>query len=193
MSINEIETYCPTSRLDWREWLMANHEEKQAVWLICYKKHTNIPSVIWSEAVDEAICFGWIDSVRRPIDHEKFMQFFGKRKPKSGWSRINKDKVERLIAEGLMAEAGYAAIELARQNGSWSLLDEAESLEVPPDLKKTLKAHKGADQYFNGLSKSVRKAILQWIILAKRPETRQKRIDEVAELASQQLRPKQFR
>ena len=92
---NEIESICPNSRQAWREWLEANHESKQAVWLIYYKKKSNLPTVLYSDAVDEALCFGWIDSKAKPIDEEKYMQFFTKRKPKSIWSRINKEKIEQ--------------------------------------------------------------------------------------------------
>lgn len=172
---------------------MRNHRVKQSIWLIAYKKKSNVPSVVWSDAVDEALCFGWIDSVRKPVDHEKFIQLFSKRKANSGWSKINKQKVQRLIDEGLMAEAGLEVIERAKQNGSWSILDKVEELEIPKDLSKEFKARPGSRQYFLSLSKSSRKAILQWLVLAKRPETRQKRLTEIAELAAQNLKPKQFR
>lgn len=188
-----VETVCPQSRQEWRKWLMRNHRVKQSVWLIAYKKKSNVPSVVWSDAVDEALCFGWIDSVRKPVDHEKFIQLFSKRKANSGWSKINKQKVQRLIDEGLMAEAGLEVIERAKQNGSWSILDKVEELEIPRDLSKEFKARPGSRQYFLSLSKSSRKAILQWLVLAKRPETRQKRLTEIAELAAQNLKPKQFR
>ncbi len=188
-----VETVCPQSRQEWRKWLMRNHRVKQSIWLIAYKKKSNVPSVVWSDAVDEALCFGWIDSVRKPVDHEKFIQLFSKRKANSGWSKINKQKVQRLIDEGLMAEAGLEVIERAKQNGSWSILDKVEELEIPRDLSKEFKARPGSRQYFLSLSKSSRKAILQWLVLAKRPETRQKRLTEISELAAQNLKPKQFR
>lgn len=189
---NETETFCPASRKEWRQWLKKNHSAKQSVWLVCYKKHTQVPSITWSEAVDEAICFGWIDSVRHPVDAEKFKQFFGKRKPKSGWSKVNKEKIARLIDEGLMAPAGLAVIETAKQNGSWNILDEVEEGILPKDLLKEFKAHPGSKAHFLSLSKSVRKAMLQWVILAKQPATRQKRIAEIAERAGQKMKPKQF-
>ena len=192
MPENETETFCPASRKEWRQWLKKNHSAKQSVWLVCYKKHTQVPSITWSEAVDEAICFGWIDSVRHPVDAEKFKQFFGKRKPKSGWSKVNKEKIARLIDEGLMAPAGLAVIETAKQNGSWNILDEVEEGILPKDLLKEFKAYPGSKAHFLSLSKSVRKAMLQWVILAKQPATRQKRITEIAERAGQKLKPKQF-
>jgi uncharacterized protein YdeI (YjbR/CyaY-like superfamily) len=147
----------------------------------------------WSESVDEALCFGWIDSLRRPVDDEKFMQYYCRRKPTSGWSKINKEKVKRLIAEGLMTKAGMDAIELAKKNGTWSLLDAVEELKIPADMNKQLKAQPKAKKYFMSLSRSNKRIILQWVTLAKREETRTKRIKEVVELASEELMPKQFR
>lgn len=188
----EIEEFYPKDKKEWRTWLMKNHKTSQAVYLIMYKKQTGKPSLNWSDAVDEALCFGWIDSTSRPIDDEKYKQYFTKRKPQSTWSKINKIKVEQLIKDGMMAEAGLASIELAKQNGSWSVLDEVEELIIPQDLEVAFRKYKDSKKYFEGISKSIRKAMLQWIILAKRPETRQKRIDEIAELAGKGMRPKQF-
>jgi len=190
---NEIVSICPNSRQAWREWLEANHESKQAVWLIYYKKKSNLPTVLYSDAVDEALCFGWIDSKAKPIDEEKYMQFFTKRKPKSIWSKINKEKIERLTKEGLMTQAGFEIIEIAKQNGSWNILDESEALIVPEDLKKGFQKSTAAMDYFSSLSRSDKRNILQWLVLAKRQETREKRITEIIELAEQKLKPKQFR
>ena len=183
MENKDIETFSPTSRQDWRQWLEENHRSKSAVWLVYYKKQAKMPTISWSEAVDEALCFGWIDSVQKPIDGEKFMQFFSKRKPKSVWSKINKGKVQQLIAEKKMTEDGYKTIEIAKQNGSWTILDEVEELVIPEDLDKAFASQIGSKDFFLSLSKSAQKAILQWLVLAKRPETRQKRIDELVELA----------
>jgi uncharacterized protein YdeI (YjbR/CyaY-like superfamily) len=190
---NGIESICPSSRQAWREWLQANHAKKQAVWLIYYKKKSNLPTVIYSDAVDEALCFGWIDSKAKPIDEEKYMQFFTKRKPKSIWSKINKEKIERLTKEGLMTQAGFEIIEIAKQNGSWTILDESEALIIPKDLEKGLQKNAAAMDYFSSLSRSDKRNILQWLVLAKRQETREKRIAEIIELAEQMLKPKQFR
>jgi len=187
-----ITTYCPSSRHDWREWLSQNHNSTQAVWLVYYKKESGTPTVSYSDAVDEALCFGWIDSTKKSLGNDSFMQFFCRRKQISVWSKINKAKVQRLIEEGFFTQAGFESIEVAKQNGYWSILDEVEELVVPKDLEKALKAKKGAKTFFSGLSKSVKKSILQWVVLAKRPETRQKRIAEIADLAAQQLKPKQF-
>ncbi|MBX2903960.1 MAG: YdeI/OmpD-associated family protein [Chitinophagales bacterium] len=192
MSISEIEHYYPKTKEQWRNWLAKNHVHKDAVWLIMYKQSTNKPSVTWSDAVDEALCFGWIDSIKKTLDEERTIQFFSKRKPNSTWSKINKQKVSILIEKGLMTHAGLACIQIAKQNGSWCILDSVEALEIPADLKEALTAHANAMNFFLSLSKSTKKALLQWIVLAKRAETREKRIQEVATLASKQQKPKQF-
>ncbi|QEC52996.1 uncharacterized protein YdeI (YjbR/CyaY-like superfamily) [Anseongella ginsenosidimutans] len=191
--LKEIETFRPASRKEWRRWLEKHHETKQSIWLIQSKKEFNLPTLSWSEAVEEALCFGWIDSTRKTLDKETFIQFFCKRKPKSVWSKINKDKVQQLIEKGLMTKAGYASIEIARQNGSWDILNDVEELKIPEDLEKEFQRKPGSGDFFLSLSKSAKKSILQWLILAKRPETRQKRVAEIAELAAQKLKPKQFR
>ncbi len=191
--IENMETFIPTSRQDWRQWLEENHHSRYSIWLIYYKKQAKMPTISWSEAVNEALCFGWIDSVQKPIDGEKYRQFFSKRKPNSVWSKINKGKVEQLIAEKKMMEAGYKTIEIAQQNGSWTILDEVEKLIIPEDLNKAFATQTGSKDFFLSLSKSIQKAILQWLVLAKLLETRQKRINEIAELAAQKLKPKQFR
>lgn len=188
----EIETFCPTSQHEWRTWLQKNHVSKQAIWLVYYKLKSGVSSISWSDAVDEALCFGWIDSTKKSIDDERFMQFFCKRKSTSVWSKINKTKVERLIQEGKFTKAGFDSVEIAKQNGSWIALNAAEELNIPKDLEMAFRAQKGAKKFFLSLSKSTRKSILQWLILAKRSETRQKRCIEIAELAAQNLKPKQF-
>lgn len=189
----DIETFYPKSRQQWREWLQDNHDKKQSVWLIYYKKKSNIPTVVYSDAVDEALCFGWIDSKAKPLDEEKFMQFFSKRKVNSVWSKVNKEKIERLISEELMTKAGLEIIETAKQNGTWTILDEAEALIIPKDLDNEFQKKVNAKDYFMSLSRTDKRNILQWLILAKRQETRQNRINEIVELADQNQKPKQFR
>lgn len=144
----------------------------------------------WSDAVDEALCFGWIDSTRRSHGTEQFIQLFAKRKPKSVWSKINKAKVQRLIDEGLMMEAGFESINLAKENGSWTILDNVD--KIPKDLEAAFKTKPGSKDYFSSLSKSKRRMILQWLVLAKRLETRQKRITEIVTLAAKKQVHKQF-
>jgi uncharacterized protein YdeI (YjbR/CyaY-like superfamily) len=193
MNEENIDIFYPENRQQWRQWLQENHDVKHSVWLLYFKKSSNKPSLSWSDAVDEALCFGWIDSKRQAIDEEKFRQYFCRRKPKSTWSKINKDKIERLTEAGLMAQAGFDSIETAKLNGSWSILDEVENLIIPEDLEKAFQTRAGSKSFFLNLSRSDRRAILQWLVLAKREQTRQKRIQEIAELAGQGLKPRQFR
>lgn len=192
MEKKEIETFCPTSLQEWRQWLEENHKSKQSIWVVYYKKKSNVASITYTDAVDEALCFGWIDSTRKAVDDDTFIQFFCKRKPNSVWSKINKAKVQRLIDAGLFAQAGHESIEIAKQNGSWAILDEVEELKIPNDLESEFEIKQGSKEFFLSLSRSVRKSILQWLVLAKRPETRQKRIREIVDLAAQKLKPKQF-
>ena len=190
--MTEVEIFVPSNPEQWRKWLEENHLSKQSVWLVYHSKASNLPTVTWREAVDVALCFGWIDSKRIKVDPQTSHQFFTKRKAKSTWSKINKDKVQELIEAGLMTPAGYQSIEIAKQNGSWTILDEVEELIIPNDLQQAFKKHNGAEEYFLSLSKSIRKMMLYWIVSAKRPETRQKRIHEIAFAASQKTKPKQF-
>ncbi|MCG6186299.1 YdeI/OmpD-associated family protein [Maribellus maritimus] len=193
MDKKEKDTYCPKSRTDWRNWLEENHKSKKSVWLVYFKSSTKIASVSWSDAVDEALCFGWIDSTIKSIDNERYMQYFSRRKPNSAWSKINKEKVVKLIRNNQMTKAGFDSIETAKKNGSWTILDGVEALLVPEDLKKELLNYKNAKDYFDNLSKSDKKNLLHWVISAKRTETRQKRILEIAKNASKNQKPKQFR
>ncbi|MBE7171530.1 MAG: YdeI/OmpD-associated family protein [Williamsia sp.] len=190
MEKKQTGVYYPPSISAWRKWLEKNHLSKEAVWVVFYTKSSGKKSISWSEAVSAALCYGWIDSKKIKIDEETSHQFFSKRKSNSTWSKINKEKVIRLVEEGLMAQAGLNAVEIAKQNGSWTLLDEVEELMIPDDLEAAFQAKPGSKDFFLQLSKSIRKAILQWLVLARRPETRQKRIFEVAELAEQKLKPK---
>jgi uncharacterized protein YdeI (YjbR/CyaY-like superfamily) len=186
------DIFYPESKEAWRQWLEKNHVSKKTIWLVCYKKNANKDTIVWSDAVDEALCFGWIDSTVRPVDDEKFMRSFMKRKPNGTWSKINKEKIKLLIVSGRMAAAGLECIEKAKQNGSWEMLDEVEELIIPKDLEKAFKTKPGSKAFFVSLSRSVRKAMLQWIALAKRPETKQKRIAEIVEAAGLKRRPEQF-
>jgi len=190
--MNETEIFYPASQAEWRQWLQENHLSKQSVWLVFYVKSSEKTSITWSHAVDEALCFGWIDSKKIKIDSETSHQYFCKRKAKSTWSKINKEKVQNLIKNGLMTQAGLNSIEAAKQNGSWTILDSVEELIIPEDLEKAFHKYKGSKDYFLSLSKSIKKQILYWVISAKKPETRHKRIDEIAELAGQQKKPKQY-
>jgi uncharacterized protein YdeI (YjbR/CyaY-like superfamily) len=193
MQKNETDIFYPKSQAEWRKWLQENHLSKQAVWLVYYKKKSKIESLTWSEAVDVALCFGWIDSKRITIDKDTSHQFFSKRKPKSTWSKINKNKVQELIEKGLMTEAGLSCIETAKQNGSWTILDEVEELIIPKDLETEFAKNPNSKDFFFSLSKSLKKIILYWLVSAKTTETRQKRIAEIIDSAEQRLKPKHLR
>lgn len=177
--MQEKEIFYPMSITDWRKWLEDNHLSKQSVWLVFYNKQSDKKSITWSEAVEVALCFGWIDSKKVKINEITSHQFFSKRKNNSTWSKINKEKVKHLIDKGLMVPAGYQSIETAKQNGSWIILDEVEELIIPDDLDKAFKKNEGTKDYFLSLSKTNKKAMLYWLVSAKRPETRQKRIEDI--------------
>lgn len=177
------QVYVP-DRAGWRAWLAANHAKSPGIWLIYYKKESGKPRVQYDEAVEEALCYGWIDSLPNKLDDERYMQLFTPRKPKSTWSKLNKQRVERLIAEGLMTPHGLAKIDIARANGAWTALDEVEELIIPPDLRAALQAAPPAERVFEAFSSSVRKGILGWISGARRPETRAERVARTARMAA---------
>lgn len=176
-------------RATWRNWLIQNHQSSIGVWLIYYKVKSGKPSVSYSEAVKEALCFGWIDSKTKSLDDDRYMQIFTPRKPKSVWSKLNKQYIEELIAEGLMTPAGLQKIEAAKQDGSWTLLDAIEALIVPPDLAEALEKNAIAKQNFDAFSNSTKKVILYWIDSAKRAETRQNRIEKTLTAAAENRSP----
>ena len=180
------------SRAELRDWLTANHGQAESIWLVTYKKPS--PShVPYGDIVDEVLCFGWIDSQPRLLDAARSMLRLSPRKPKSGWSKVNKDRIERLTADGLMAEPGLARIEQAKRNGPWTLIDAATADTVPADLTEAFARHPGAEQNFMGFPPSTRRATLEWITLARRPETRAARIEETASLAAKGERANQWR
>ncbi|AFY31020.1 YdeI family protein [Calothrix sp. PCC 7507] len=178
------------NRQEWRQWLEKNYDSSLGVWLIYYKVKSGQPSVQYSEAVKEALCFGWIDSKVKSLDENRYMQIFTPRKPKSVWSKLNKQYIAELIEQDLMTEAGLIKIAAAKQDGSWTSLDAIEALIIPPDLKQALAVNETANKYFEELSNSTKKNILFWIESAKRPETRWKRIEQTIISAAQQKTPK---
>jgi uncharacterized protein YdeI (YjbR/CyaY-like superfamily) len=159
------------------------------IWLIYYKVKSKQPSVRYDEAVKEALRFGWIDSKVKSLDEERYQQVFTPRKPKSVWSKLNKQSIEELMQQGLMTEAGLAKIALAKQNGAWTALDEIEALVIPNDLQQALAANESAYQNFAAFSNSSKKNILTWINGAKRPETRSQRIARTIASALQNRSP----
>ncbi len=183
----------PKTRSEWRRWLKENHTRAEGVWLISYKKGTGRPRLEYDEAVEEALCFGWIDSKPGRLDEARSMLWFAPRKPRTGWSRSNKERVEKLIRAGLMTTAGLAKIQAAQEDGSWSALDAVEALQIPPDLARALAANPTAQSYFDAFPRSVKRAILEWISNAKKAETRARRIQETVRLAAQNIRANQWR
>jgi uncharacterized protein YdeI (YjbR/CyaY-like superfamily) len=185
------EVIVPSTRA-WRKWLQAHHQQESSIWLVIYKKESAVPSVRYPDAVDEALCFGWIDSTPNKRDAESYKVRFAKRNPKSRWSKVNKEKVERLLKEKRMAPAGLEMIKQAKESGTWTALDAIENMEVPADLKQALKKLKGATENFEAFPRSVKKGILEWIVAAKKEETRAKRIVETASLAAKNMRANQW-
>ncbi len=182
-----IELFYAPDRESWSNWLAANAQRAKAVWLVYYKKESNKPRVSYDDAVDEAIRYGWIDSKPNKLDELRSIQFFAPRKPKSNWSKLNKERVKRLNAEGRMTEAGLAAVNAAKTNGAWDALNEVEELIVPEDLLKELQKNTDALKYFHAFPKSSKKNILEWIANARQPETRLNRIQETVSMAAENL------
>ena len=180
----ELELFHPRTRQAWRRWLTRHHATRPGVWLVVDKKGSGRQSLPYEAVVEEALCFGWIDGKANWIDDATFKVLYTPRKPKSGWSAINKKRVERLIEDGLMTPAGLAKIDEAKRNGSWSSLDAAESLAMPDDLAKALRANKQAAANYSAWAPSSRKVLLTWVSAAKRPETRAKRVAEVVRRAA---------
>jgi uncharacterized protein YdeI (YjbR/CyaY-like superfamily) len=181
------------NRNAWRIWLKENHVFEKNIWLKIYKKQSQTPSVYYDEAVDEALCFGWIDSSIKKGNEEFCYQFFTKRNPKSNWSRVNKVKIEKLMNHGLMAEAGLKMVKIAKETGTWTALDDVENLISPPDLQEKLGQNLIAKVYFEAFPRSVKRGILEWLFNAKQVETRQKRIEEIVSLAERNERANQYK
>jgi uncharacterized protein YdeI (YjbR/CyaY-like superfamily) len=178
----------PCERSAWRAWLEANHATASGAWLIMWRPSSGRTCIDYEAAVHEALCFGWVDSTGRRVDDKRNRQYFAPRKTRSPWAATNKARVERLLAEGLMAPAGLRAIEQAKSNGSWEVLDSVERLEVTEDLASALEARPPAAANFAKFPPSARKMQLAWIALAQRPETRATRVTTVAEAAARNVR-----
>jgi uncharacterized protein YdeI (YjbR/CyaY-like superfamily) len=180
--MTEEERFQPATRAQWRAWLEANHDRASGVWFVSYKQRTGKATVSYDDAVEEALCFGWIDGRMNPLDDERAMLRFSPRRPGGTWARSNKERVARLEAAGLMTEAGRRAIEAAKANGSWAALDDVEALVMPDDLATAVSAA-GGRSTFDGWTASARKMALGWVAQARRPKTRSSRIEQVARVA----------
>ena len=172
-----------TSRKEWRGWLEKYHNKRKEVWLVYYKKHTGKPRIPYDDAVEEALCYGWFDGKVKRINDEKYMQIFTPRKAKSIWSEHNKKRAEKLISNGLMKEAGLAAIDTAKRNGMWdksSFIYDVRN--IPEDLLSALSKNKSAKKNYDMLAPTYKKQFHWWIVSAKRKETKEKRIKEAMRL-----------
>jgi uncharacterized protein YdeI (YjbR/CyaY-like superfamily) len=176
---------------EWREWLHENHSNYSGVELIFYRVDSVFESMRWEEAVQVALCYGWIDSTVKRLDDDKRKQAFGPRKDKSVWSKLNKTYIDSLIADGLMHDSGLKKIEIAKQNGSWTSLDAVENHEIPEDLQTAFDMNKTAFDNYQKFSTSYRKSYLYWLNQAKREETRANRITEIIKLCEQNIKSRQ--
>jgi uncharacterized protein YdeI (YjbR/CyaY-like superfamily) len=176
-------------RDEWRAWLEAHHATATEAWLILYKKHTGKPSLLLEEAVEEALCFGWIDGLLQRIDDEKYTLRFSPRKQNSVWSQVNKRRVAKLIKQGHMTEAGLAKIKEAKANGQWRAATLREdTTNIPDDLKQALKINSRAQRNFDRLAPSHKRQYIYWITSAKTDKTRQQRIQETVRLVAENKR-----
>ncbi len=175
-------------RVTWRAWLEANHEREHGAWLVTWRSRSGRQGLDYEAAIEEALCFGWVDSTAGRFDDDRGKLYFAARKPRSPWAATNKARVRRLIAAGLMTPAGMAAIERAKANGSWEVLDAPERLEVPDDLARALEASPPAAVSFAAFPPSARKQMLAWVAMAVRPATRASRVAEIAKAAQRNER-----
>jgi uncharacterized protein YdeI (YjbR/CyaY-like superfamily) len=182
-----------SSRAEWRKWLAEHHAKSGSIWLITWKKRHGRRHVPYDHIVEEALCFGWVDSLPRKLDANRSMLLLSPRKPRSAWSRINKERVERLIAGKMMTPAGLEVIEAAKASGTWKALEEVEDLVIPDDLAKVFQGYAQAAANFAAFPRSVKRGILEWIAQAKRSETRSKRVSETAARAAENIRANQWR
>jgi uncharacterized protein YdeI (YjbR/CyaY-like superfamily) len=179
VSPNGKPVLTPASRAQWRSWLAANPDRVEGVWVVYRKKSSGLVGPTYDDLVEESLCHGWIDSQSRRVDDDRIMQWFSPRRPGGLWSALNKERIERLQTEGLMTEAGLAAIEQAKADGSWSQADATEALIVPEDLARALAAVPGAEKAYEALADSTKKQVLWTVYNAKRAETRAKKIEEI--------------
>jgi uncharacterized protein YdeI (YjbR/CyaY-like superfamily) len=183
----QLPTLQPRSRKAWRAWLKRHHASSAGIWLVYAKKHTGLPSLTYADAVEEALCFGWIDSLMHPMDESHYRQIFTPRKPSSAWSPLNKRRVEKLIAASQMTPAGLKMIELAKTNGKWDAHAETEALTMPPELRRAFDENANARKNWPTYTVSQQKAFLRMLHDAKTPETRAKRIARIIDIVSKRI------
>jgi uncharacterized protein YdeI (YjbR/CyaY-like superfamily) len=186
--INGIRTFNPANRSAWRKWLAKNYASTEPVCLIVFHKKSKTPNIAYDEAVEEALCFGWIDNKGMKRDDESMYLQFCPRKEKSNWSKLNKERAERMIQQGLMTDAGQVFVDAAKKNGKWNAADEADA--IPSDLQKSFNKNKKALKNFQLFAPSSRRLIIQWIMEAKKAETREQRVEKTVALAAQNIKAK---
>lgn len=174
-------------------WLESNWDQSNGVWVINFKKATGLPRIEYDDLVEECLCFGWIDSKPGALDDERAMNYIAPRKTGSNWSKLNKARAEAMIAAGLMRGPGLGKIEAAKADGTWTALDAVEALEIPGDLRDCFARYPSAESNFVKFPRTVQRSILEWILNAKTPATRSKRIEETARLAEENKRANQWR
>ena len=189
---DDAERVLAESADEWAAWLAAHHTRRTGVWLVTWRARSGRPSLGYEDSVIEALRYGWIDSTGARVDDDRSELWFAPRKRGSGWARTNKRRIDRLIAEGRMEPAGQRVIDAAKADGSWTLLDEVEDLIVPEDLDAAFAAYPGSRSRWDAFPPSTRRAHLEWIVQAKRQETRSRRIDEVARLAQEGKRANEW-
>ena len=186
--LDDAEVLHADDRETWRTWLAEHHATAHGVWLVTWRPRSGRVSLAYDAAVEEALCFGWIDSTTAKFDDGRGKQFFSPRKARSPWAATNKARVARLIADGRMTAAGLAVIEQAKANGIWEISDLVERLEIPADLAVALEAHPGAAAKFAAFPPTARKQMLWWVVEAQRPATRAARVTAIAEAAAENRR-----
>lgn len=172
-----------TSQENLRRWLEQNHQQKKSVWLVTFKKSIPEKYLSTSQVLDELLCFGWIDGIRRKLDEHRTMQLISPRKVEH-WARTYKDRAAKLIEEGKMQKAGFQSIELSKQNGLWDFMEDVDKLIVPNDLQEALDQKPGATEFFYTINDSSKRFLFRWIKLAKTEKTRKARIEQLAELSA---------
>jgi len=185
--MGDLPRVTPKSRKAWRIWLEKHHASSTGTWVVYAKKHSGLPSLTYADAVEEALCFGWIDSRIHPIDDDFYMQMFTPRKPKSAWSALNKTRVTRLVAAGMMSAAGLAVVKAAKASGTWDAWKDAEELTIPPDLASAIKANPDASRHWASYTESRRREVLYRLAGAKRPETRARYLQQIIENMARNL------
>jgi len=178
-----IATFYATSRAEWRNWLDRHSETEQRIYLIIYHVKSETPSVHFREAIEEAICFGWIDSKGKKRTADSFYLCFNKRNPKSSWGKRSRERANRLIRDGSMTNRGQAMIDLAKQTGTWDAHIDAQNGVIPADLEQELERNPIARKNYECFAPSSQRVVLEWISKGKRPETRRRRIIQAVQLA----------